>query len=146
MARDTLTHSRFIAWVIEVCGGILIRTGESDRAALRAITERLDAGHAVAIFPEGTRTRDGRLAEFRGGALFSAKRSGVPILPVGIQGSFQAFSREHRIPRPFAIQCSIGQTLSPDTPDASKVIRETIEALLAHTQSTPRSSGASVTS
>ena len=146
VARDTLADSRFIAWVIEVCGGILIKRGGGDRAALRAISERLDAGYAVAIFPEGTRSKDGRLAEFRGGALFSAKRSKVPILPIGIRGSFEAFSRRHKLPRPHGIESHVGTAMAADDPQANERIREAIETLMGQHESTPSSSGASVTS
>jgi 1-acyl-sn-glycerol-3-phosphate acyltransferase len=140
VARNTLTESRFIAWVIRVCGGILIRPGEGDRTALRAIGERLRAGYAVAIFPEGTRTSDGRLGEFRGGAVFAAKRSGVALLPVGIRGSFEAFSRHHRIPRPRRIHITIGAPLDPGDPQASERLRGAIEQLLALPQQTPHAS------
>ena len=143
VARDTLADSRFIAWVIRVCGGITIRRGESDRGALRAICERLDAGYAVAIFPEGTRSRDGRVGEFRGGALFAARRSRVPIVPVGIRGSYEAFSRHHAFPRPRAIECRIGLPVEAEAPE---LLRERVEALTRPPESTPRSPGASVSS
>jgi len=146
VARDTLADSRFIGWVIRVCGGILIRRGEGDRAALRAIGERLDAGYAVAIFPEGTRCRDGRLAPFRGGAVFAARRSRVPILPIGIRGTYQAFSRHHKLPRIRPVEARVGAALSSDDPGAEERIRETLQALMGQPQSTPSSSGASVTS
>jgi len=146
VARDTLAESRFIAWVIRVSGGILIRPGESDRAALRAIGERLEAGYAVAIFPEGTRSLDGRLGPFRGGALFAARRSRVPILPIGIRGTFEAFSRRHKLPRPRPVESHVGTAIAADGSGVEEHIREAIQALMGHTQSTPSSSGASVTS
>jgi len=131
VARGTLTSSRLIAWVIRVCGGILVGPGESDRAALRAIGKRLDAGYAVAIFPEGTRTSDGRLGEFRGGALFAVKRSKVPLVPVGIRGSYASFSRHHKLPRPHTIRIAFGKPLAPGAPQATEHIREAIQQSLA---------------
>ncbi len=75
--------------ILEGTDAILIEPGSSDRAALRQIVNELKAGNQVVIFPEGTRSKDGRLQAFKGGAVLSAKIAGVPIIPCGVEGRLQ---------------------------------------------------------
>lgn len=61
--------------------------------AMQAGAAGLKQGHALLIFPEGTRSIDGHVAEFKKGAAILAYELGVPIVPVGIRGSFEAWAR-----------------------------------------------------
>lgn len=56
-------------------------------AMLRHIARLLGEGQCVCLFPEGTRTRDGRMAEFKAGPFEAARRAGVPVLPVAVDGA-----------------------------------------------------------
>lgn len=55
--------------------------------AIKAGAEKLKEGYSMVIFPEGTRSEDGKLKEFKQGAFKLATKSGVPIVPVTISGS-----------------------------------------------------------
>jgi 1-acyl-sn-glycerol-3-phosphate acyltransferase len=66
----------------------------------------------LGIFPEGTRSRDGRLAEARAGAALLAMRTGVPILPVGVAGTQHIFRGRRLIPRRSRVTIRIGPTFS----------------------------------
>ena len=88
MARRSLAETRWLAFVMRECGAVLIERGAADRAALREMTDHLEGGDCVAIFPEGTRSKDGSLGEFRGGALLAAKKARVPDRArAGIRGA-----------------------------------------------------------
>jgi 1-acyl-sn-glycerol-3-phosphate acyltransferase len=63
------------------------------------------SGEALVIFPEGTRSRDGHLQEFKRGVLTIAKRAGVPVIPVGVSGAFGALPRGVVLPRP--VRCTV---------------------------------------
>ncbi len=68
--------------------------GQGGRASIgRAIQLMREKGYSFLIFPEGTRSRDGGLQRFRRGGFFLAVRSGVPIVPVSIQGTFELMPR-----------------------------------------------------
>lgn len=67
-------------------GGFPVRRGEVDLGAYRMALELLRSGQVLGIFPEGHRSRDGRLQGGRPGAIVLARRSGAPIVPVGIWG------------------------------------------------------------
>ncbi len=130
VARDTLADRRWLAYVMHQCGAVLLKRGKSDRIALRAIVDRLAAGDAVVMFPEGTRTRDGALQEFRSGAVFAARIAKVPIVPAAIRGSFRAWPRERKFPRPTKLAIRYGAPIDSSLPDALERVHDAIEAML----------------
>jgi 1-acyl-sn-glycerol-3-phosphate acyltransferase len=68
----------------------------------------LASGSSMGIFPEGTRSRDGRMGEARAGAAFMAIRTGVPVLPVGIAGTYAIFPGRSRWPHRTPVTIRIG--------------------------------------
>jgi 1-acyl-sn-glycerol-3-phosphate acyltransferase len=70
-------------------GMVFIERGVARSAPqrLRDAVARVRAGHALCAFPEGTRSRDGSVGPFKGGALQVAIEAGVPVVPVAIRGS-----------------------------------------------------------
>jgi 1-acyl-sn-glycerol-3-phosphate acyltransferase len=71
----------------------------ADVEAFRIASRVLEAGHVLAVFPEGTRSRDGGLQVAREGLAMLALRSGAPIVPVGIAGSHRVWPRGRALPR-----------------------------------------------
>lgn len=71
----------------------------ADLEAFRAAMRVLDAGQVLAVFPEGTRSRDGALQPVREGVGMLAVRSGAPVLPVAVVDSDLAWPRGHLLPR-----------------------------------------------
>ena len=67
---------------------------------VRDATDRIDRGQMVVIFPEGTRSRDGTIGEFKPGAFTLARKKGVPLLPVLIDGGTRALPRGSFLVRP----------------------------------------------
>lgn len=129
VARDTLANQRWLAYVMRQCGAVLIQRGASDRRALRAMADHLEAGDVVAIFPEGTRTDDGSLREFKGGALLVARLAKVPIVPAGISGANLAFPRGAALPRPRKIRLAFGPPIDSALPDAQERLVAAVAAL-----------------
>lgn len=129
VARESLADSKLLGWWMWQCRCVLVKRGAADRTALRAIQGHLEAGDGVAIFPEGTRSRDGGLGEPRGGAFFSAKRAGVPIVPAGIRGAIDAWPRSAKLPRPRKIVLRIGSPVDGREPDAAERVWDAVRAL-----------------
>ena len=130
VARESLARSGPLAWIMRRSGAVLVRRGTADRAALREMVAHLEQGDLVAVFPEGTRSADGSLGRFRAGALLAARLAGVPVLPLGIRGAFEAWPRQRRLPRPRRIAVRVGEPLEPTAPDALETLRERIAALI----------------
>lgn len=86
---------------------------QPEPSALRKILGLLAAGHGVLIFPEGTRSADGKLQRAQPGAGFLAAQARVPILPVRVFGSFEALPRSARFPRCVPIRVVIGSPYLP---------------------------------
>jgi len=127
VARDTLAKSRVIAFLIKWCGAVMVRRGESDRASIRAIVEHLQAGDVVCIYPEGTRSRDGSIGEFKRGMALIARQAGVPIVPAGIRGTLAIFGRDSKVPRPARCSIEFGPAIEP----SGKALDQAREAVVA---------------
>ena len=130
VARDTLADTAWLAFVMRRCEAILVRRGTSDRAAIRAMSETLASGGIVAIYPEGTRSRDGDPGTFKGGAVMAARLARVPILPVGIRGGFQAWPRGRTIPWPKKVGIRFGTPIDPMAEDAREQLEAAIRAMI----------------
>jgi len=97
-AKRTLFLIPVFGWSLWAGGFIPIDRKNRARAkdAFEIAARRIRAGASVLFFPEGSRSRDGRLKDFERGGFLLALKSGVPIVPVGIEGSFEILPR-HRL-------------------------------------------------
>jgi 1-acyl-sn-glycerol-3-phosphate acyltransferase len=130
VARQSLADSWLLAQIMKRCGTVLVKRGASDRAPLRRMTAHLKAGDCLTVYPEGTRTRDGRLGEFKAGALLAARQARVPIVPAAILGTDDSWGRQHRLPRPAPTSIRYLAPISARDPDALAKAREAIAAIV----------------
>ena len=114
LARSSLYTFKPFGFVITALDAVPIDREASTLTAMKAVIRRLQGGAAVAIYPEGTRTRDGRLGEFKSGFALLARRAGVPIVPVAIVGAFECWPRTRLLPRPGRIRLEFGRLLTAD--------------------------------
>lgn len=96
VARHTLVWMPFLGWYLKLCGHLLIDRADPrqglDMFAKASARMRAD-GLSVLVFPEGTRSADGRLATLKGGAFHLAASLGVPIQPLAISGTHAVMPR-----------------------------------------------------
>ncbi|MFZ3172217.1 MAG: lysophospholipid acyltransferase family protein [Carboxydocellales bacterium] len=119
LAKEELFSNPLIAWFIRQMGAFPVKRGSGDRGAIRESIRLLTTGHAFGIFPEGTRSPDGKLQAGKPGAAMLAVKAKVPIVPVGIIGSKQCRN----------IRVNIGQPMYfPDLWE-EKVSKETLEEI-----------------
>jgi 1-acyl-sn-glycerol-3-phosphate acyltransferase len=88
-----------------------IRREGADAGALRTALRVLEEGHALLVFPEGTRGPEGTLREGKPGAGMLAVLSEAAVVPVFIEGSGRAWPRGHRFPRPARVTVTFGKPL-----------------------------------
>lgn len=84
MAKEELFKNKFFGWLIRNLGAFPVARGKGDMAVLDTAVERLENGYNLMIFPEGTRSKDGKVHRGHSGAAVIAARSGKPVIPVGI--------------------------------------------------------------
>jgi len=104
MTWDRITRLPLLGPLIRYYGAFPVRINQGDRYALRVSLEHLKSGGSLVIFPEGARTKTGRLQSFKPGVVRLAIETRVPIVPVTIIGGYDAFSPYHRFPRPFKLR------------------------------------------
>jgi 1-acyl-sn-glycerol-3-phosphate acyltransferase len=123
---------------LRINGVFGVRRGAADLEAFRLAERVLAEGHLLGIYPEGTRSHDGRLGAFRDGAALLALRSGVPVLPVSVSGTHHLWRRGSFLPRRVAqIRLVIGAPLHLERGEgrgavqhAAEQIRSAVAALL----------------
>lgn len=89
-----------LGWVATNGGVHPVDRSTADVEAFRLAKRILDEGHLLLVFPEGTRSHDGALQEARDGVAVLALRTGSPIVPVGISGSYGVWPRGQKLPHP----------------------------------------------
>lgn len=141
-ARKTLFKPGFPKWILDQLNTIPVdRDGDSDVAALRRTLKVLELQEGLVLFPEGTRTEDGRLGKAKAGVGLIACRSQAVVVPTFIRGSFEALKRGKSLPEfGHPMHISFGKPLFPSdydnrSPDktrytyAAQTIMHAIEAL-----------------
>ena len=125
IARSGLFRFGPFGWLITRLNSVPIKEAGGDTAAMKEALRRLGEGKAVLIFPEGSRSADGALHEFKRGVAVLLKRAKCPVIPAAIEGAYDAWPRSGR-PRPFSspIEVMYGDPVEPadllsEGPDAA---------------------------
>jgi 1-acyl-sn-glycerol-3-phosphate acyltransferase len=114
LARDTLFGFAPFRWLINSLDAIPIDREGVGLSGLKETLRRLKRGEMVLIFPEGTRTHDGELGPLKPGFCAIARRGEAPLLPVAIDGAFDAWPRWRLFPRYSMFRIVFGPPLAPE--------------------------------
>lgn len=126
----------FYGWYMKARGGIPVRPGKQGQTpeVMAHMRREVDAGHAILVFPEGTRTLDGRVGRFRTGSFFIARDLGIPVCPVSVTGAYDLMRKGSLVIRP-------GNTITTyvDEPIETKGLPDSaIPELAAHVEGVVR--------
>jgi 1-acyl-sn-glycerol-3-phosphate acyltransferase len=136
VAKRSLFNVPFLGWHLWRSGHIPVER-DRPRKALRTLdqaAERIRAGCSVVLFPEGTRSRDGGLGSFKTGSFYLAVKSGVPVIPITINGSRAVLKPDTLHVRPGTVEMIIHPPIATsgfsidDVEDLSKRVRSQILA------------------
>lgn len=123
-ARKTLWKPGFASWWLDEVGTIPVdRDGGQDVSAIKRVLKTLKEDKGLILFPEGTRTSDGRLQEPKAGVGLIASRAGVPVVPARIFGSFEAYGKGRTLRLGTPVSIVFGPPIMPaeyDEPAAGK--------------------------
>ena len=114
LARDSLFRVPVLSQLIAFLDAIPIDREGGGLAGLKETLRRLKGEELVLIFPEGTRSRDGEVAPLKPGFIAVARRSRAPLVPVALDGAFQAWPRTARLPRLTRLAVVIGPPIGAD--------------------------------
>lgn len=97
MARDTLFANKYSGRLLHSVNAIPIKRERADISAIKLIIEKLKHGWGVCLYPEGTRTGDGRIAPFKAGLGLLCRRGNAAVVPVLIEGAFECWPRHQKL-------------------------------------------------
>lgn len=105
LARKTLFHNPLFGFLIKTLDAIELDRDRGGLSGLKEMLRRLKQGEFVLMFPEGTRTLDGKIGPLKPGFIPIARRSEVPLVPVAIVGAYDCLPRGSKLPtrRPIAV-------------------------------------------
>jgi 1-acyl-sn-glycerol-3-phosphate acyltransferase len=112
--RDTLLDVPFWGRLFRSFFIIPIKRGQADIAAMKTIIEVLKQDKTVCLFPEGTRTHDGRIGKIKPGFGLMSRRTGATIVPMVIDGIFEAWPRTQKLPKLGKVAVIYGDPISAD--------------------------------
>lgn len=136
LAKRSVFRVPILGWSIAAAGFIPVDrdSGSRSGAAVEAALRRLEGGRSVVVFPEETRTPSGELLSFKKGAAHLALRSGLPILPCGLAGTFRVLPRGTSLITPGPVVLAVGdpiETAGRSPKDRAALTDETRERVLA---------------
>lgn len=111
LARESLFRFPGIGWLFRNWDAVPVDRDGGGAKGLKAILDRLLAGGGIILFPEGTRTPDGKLQAARSGIGLTVIKSNAPVVPVRVFGTFEAYGRNVPIPRPHKIMAKYGRPM-----------------------------------
>ena len=110
LARKTLFEKKLLGSLISRVNALPVDLSRGDLVAVRTIINLLKEGHRTVIFPEGTRSLDGNIQQARPGIGMIIAKTLVPVVPMRIFGSFEAWPKGSKI-RPHPITVVVGKPM-----------------------------------
>lgn len=111
LARESLFRYPGVGALLRSWQAVPVDRDGAGARGLKAILDRLLAGGVIILFPEGTRTRDGKLQPARSGIGLTVIKSDAPVVPVRVFGTFEAYGRDVKFPRPKSIAVKYGRPM-----------------------------------
>ena len=144
IAKHTLRKVPFLGWYMSWTGMVFVDRSNSTQAvgSLNAAAERVRGGISLLAYPEGTRSRDGRILPFKKGPFVLALQAGVPVVPIAIEGSMRCMPAHLRPFRPGVVRMAIGApivTAGMGMDRRDQLVHQTREAVVALHASLARS-------
>lgn len=114
VAKKEIGHIPIFGWAFRRSGGITVdrKNAVAAMASIAAGVKHLPPGWSVAVFPEGTRSRDGHLQPFKKGAFHVAMHAHLPVVPIGIDGGVALMPKGTWVPRAGRMAVTVGAPIS----------------------------------
>jgi 1-acyl-sn-glycerol-3-phosphate acyltransferase len=135
LARDSLFANWFFGWLISSVNAIPVKRGQADLSTMRTVIGRLKEGNGVCLFPEGTRTHNGKISSVKAGFGLLSRRGNAAIVPVMIDGAFECWPRHKKIFSPgyvvvwYGKAITVEQAKSMGDREVAEVVTDTLRQM-----------------
>lgn len=147
LAKSELFENPYFGWLIRNLNAYPVKQGAGDVGAVKETIRRLQEGHGLHLFPEGSRCEDGQIAPIQPGIGLIVRRAGVPVVPAAIDGSFQSWPKWRTLPRIRPIRVLYGPPMQLADCKPAEIVRRidvTLRDLLARLREMERAEGIEV--
>lgn len=136
MSSNILKNIYYLAKIKHFSKGYMKTLGENSNVILVDINKNLGEvlqtlamvlrnGKSVVIFPEGARTRDGKMLEFKKAFAILSKELNIPVVPFGIKGAFEAFPSNYKFPRSSDVEIKFFEKIDPNDMTYEEIVEKT---------------------
>ncbi len=134
LAKEELSHIPFLSMWMRALGCVFVPRDDirGSAAALQDAVDIVKRGESIIVFPEGTRSKDGDVHDFKGGAMRAAVKNKAPIVPVAIDGTFYALEGNHYRVKPTHVVVEILPPVQTAglSKEEQKALPEKVETLI----------------
>jgi len=133
IAKEELGRVPFIGWHLARNGHVLVRRDRPGGAVFQQVSAMMKARSSLIVFPEGTRSLDGRVARFRSGVFRLAIETGLDVVPVAVRGTHAVMRKKHLTTRPGETSVEIFAPISVAgmVVDDARALAERVEKIVA---------------
>lgn len=112
MAKKDLFDNPLFGWLLRKIKVFPVRRKSADLSSIKEAIRRLERGEGLLLFPEGTRTSDGKHAKPLGGVGFLASKAFVPVIPAFVKGTEKALPKGASFIKPVRVSICFGKQIS----------------------------------
>jgi 1-acyl-sn-glycerol-3-phosphate acyltransferase len=124
LAKSELFENRLVAAIISWLNAFPVRQGAGDVGAVKETIRRLRQGHMLNVFPEGSRTEDGEMLPIQPGVALVIRKAGVPVVPVAIDGAYEAWPKGAKFFHSHPIRVMYGPPMKLDGLRPREIVEE----------------------
>lgn len=128
-AKSELFENPWFGWFIRMLHAFPVRQGEGDIGAVKELIRRLGEGYAINIYPEGSRSETGDIAPLEKGIALVIRKARVPVVPVVIDGSYDAWPKGQILFHAHPIRVKYGKPLILYEKKGTEIVSELEQCL-----------------
>ncbi len=125
MAKVKHFKSSKMKYIANNANVLVVDINKNLAETLQTLSKALKSGHNIIIFPEGVRSRDGRVGEFKKTFAILSKELGVSVVPFGIKGAYEAFPTGTKIPKSGSVEVEFFDKISPKELTYEEIVEKT---------------------
>lgn len=133
VAKASLGRFPFLGWHLRRTGHLLVQRDNPGAGVFKRMARLIGDGVSLIVFPEGTRSRDGRVARFKGGPFLIAIDAGLPIVPVSVSGSRHVMQKGRLMTRPGTVRVVVHEPIPAGglTREDARALADRVRAVVA---------------